>query len=1084
MPISKAIDELPSLSDQDVELLGSIVFAAEKISGPPFRALFTAYDQVLAEHGISPGNDQTYFRFLLRMGEERIENDTLFGRFKSLLERTGIRVEIDRNEDHVEDITRQAENPGLRDALESPQKTRRASFDSALDHLTDGERQDDVFKNAASDYREQQQQRPSSRVSGSIVSPRQRFQFANAPRSLFRSGAYRGRLNTRTASEQLPLSKRRQTSISSQSSLRITRPYDDSPTKQNAYYSADESESAEPTLPQARGFEVDTIKDVSQQDQLRDAVSFRLREVHQTARRCLLLWSAKALQSVEQSKLMARKAAEHDRYALLRSGLDMWTNKYRTRKRDLETEKFFEHMERRADRARNLYLVAKAFTHWARSTSDEVDRTSIARRHILRTRYFNAWKDITAINALKVRRQGLRKFMGIWRDRTITLVDNHIKALVRYEDNLIERTYWRWFWAVCARRAPLWGEQRSKQHYFTKWLREHDQIQKQEQEATEFWDIKLQRQAVRSWHSTFLAVQTANTAANNCRTRSLLSGAFRLICKQTQLRRPTSQVHHSTDDRLIRSYFSTWLMRFRLTRQADAFAVQRLLHRAMTTWKCRVIGVHINERLVAQNLYRWMLSARAALILRVHNANNKKACLSAWRARAVSRKHELESSKTDVRTSSRRRILERIMSHWSDRTREQQQKHLTAESFRSSKLASSQLICWVSRYRHAQRLDQWATDAHFYVSAKHTLSVWQVATQNARKQRRREAYAHVRRANKMALGRRMLKRWQDTLEAITTARRRAEDMQEMKQTQVATQCLVLWQQETQNKIRLSHQASDFYRRKISSQRLHQWILRLQDVQEIQAMGTTLAAEINTRNSRLRLKELSARYFRIESQKDTAEKFQARSFRKHRRDMLIYWRDRTMQRISTNETIFVTVPNQQKTDLDDDAAEQDTIRRKEDLTALDTLALDNDDHNFILGDNEDLGSTFFTSTPRAGYHRTPSKTPAARTRELLQSRLKTLNAPRGRGTVDTTPAPLSGLSRRIPASAPHPSLGHADSVVSISSFTRKLQAQGIPVSSRGEGPSKLPSMSRSTRHGKGQVGFIGFDDIQEEDRTES
>ncbi|TKA63081.1 hypothetical protein B0A49_02346 [Cryomyces minteri] len=96
MPSSIETDELPPLTDRDVEILYTIVTLAQGSPGPPFRALFAAYDTILAERGIEPDHDQIYFRFLLRMGEGRLDHDnsTLSERFQALLEKMGIQIEV------------------------------------------------------------------------------------------------------------------------------------------------------------------------------------------------------------------------------------------------------------------------------------------------------------------------------------------------------------------------------------------------------------------------------------------------------------------------------------------------------------------------------------------------------------------------------------------------------------------------------------------------------------------------------------------------------------------------------------------------------------------------------------------------------------------------------------------------------------------------------------------------------------------------------------------------------------------------------------------------------------------------------
>ena len=80
---------------------------------------------------------------------------------------------------------------------------------------------------------------------------------------------------------------------------------------------------------------------------------------------------------------MARIAQNHDQRLLKTQAFSIWAAKLLDKRQAAETEQFFEQYERRATRARDLFLLNKAFTHWAQSTSDEVARTSVARRHVI-----------------------------------------------------------------------------------------------------------------------------------------------------------------------------------------------------------------------------------------------------------------------------------------------------------------------------------------------------------------------------------------------------------------------------------------------------------------------------------------------------------------------------------------------------------------------------------------------------------------------------------------------------------------------------------------------------------------------------
>ncbi|KAK4977335.1 hypothetical protein LTR28_007383, partial [Elasticomyces elasticus] len=108
MPTSSSFDELPPLTNQDVELLYRIVLHASHSTFSQTRALFAAYDTVLAKYGILPEHDSVYFRFLLRMGQGPTTKDNagLLEKFKDTLGGLGIEIEV-REDGEMEDYATQ-----------------------------------------------------------------------------------------------------------------------------------------------------------------------------------------------------------------------------------------------------------------------------------------------------------------------------------------------------------------------------------------------------------------------------------------------------------------------------------------------------------------------------------------------------------------------------------------------------------------------------------------------------------------------------------------------------------------------------------------------------------------------------------------------------------------------------------------------------------------------------------------------------------------------------------------------------------------------------------------------------------------
>ncbi|KAI8718578.1 hypothetical protein NCS52_00637100 [Fusarium sp. LHS14.1] len=56
-----------------------------------------------------------------------------------------------------------------------------------------------------------------------------------------------------------------------------------------------------------------------------------------------------------------------------------------------DPEKEYQRLLRRASRAREIYLASKVFNHWADRTARRLERDAVARRHMIRFRYFRSW---------------------------------------------------------------------------------------------------------------------------------------------------------------------------------------------------------------------------------------------------------------------------------------------------------------------------------------------------------------------------------------------------------------------------------------------------------------------------------------------------------------------------------------------------------------------------------------------------------------------------------------------------------------------------------------------------------------------
>jgi protein SFI1 len=230
----------------DINILFQIVSDAQQSPHPPVKALFAAYDKVLAEHGIAHQHDQRFFRYVLRLGEGASHNTrSLMVRLRKLLAKLDIHIVVqdDPNavEDEEDDLAQDNVRPTKELGQSSATRGRRASFnDTRLDETwLSGGRLDPA--------------RSGNSPHASLDGLSRRRPSANAPH------AHNGEPSRGRVAAQHPSQPPRSHSLSTQGSVRAARPPAPEPWSrqqppldyQNGLIDDDETESDIPSSPPA-----------------------------------------------------------------------------------------------------------------------------------------------------------------------------------------------------------------------------------------------------------------------------------------------------------------------------------------------------------------------------------------------------------------------------------------------------------------------------------------------------------------------------------------------------------------------------------------------------------------------------------------------------------------------------------------------------------------------------------------------------------------------------------------------------------------------------------------------------------------
>ena len=794
---------------QDVGILYQIINSAEQFPGVesnPFRAIFSAYDRVLPENGLDPNHDQVYLRFLFRLGGRREDGDSLFETFEKLLDDLGIQIEFNSEDDEINEVTRDlALNSGRSDEetqniARPPRRARRRSANSAYDAEDESTRP--ILSPAGSRASDSVLQiskkvgtkvRPASRAT---TRPTERTSNLATPKRLptFTAGK---RLTALEWTEDLEQRQRERRLFADQEPQRLPNDVVNHFRRQPSNgeviaaegLASDDGDYAEkaPRLRNQLAVEnpsfilssKDKFYSPSRTQLLRDAETFQSYRIRSVARDAIDKWCFAAMEARDQHVYMERVAIAHDKEILLRQALEHWRLRLHEKKQAALTMRYFQHLERRAEKARNLYLLTKAFTHWAQCAKDEVQRLSLARHHILSVKYFNAWRDLTITNQRKVHEHGLRKYFDCWRTRYVQNITNDIKADLAHQRHLMRSAYWNWFWGFCEARAPAWQDGRLKQRMLSRWLTTFRMNRRRNQQVTLHIEIAAKRYFISKWlDKTKKTLREQEAAATYCRqtlTAKVLSTWIRIHRHGPILQ----QVSNMVDWRVARKTFAIFVNGYRQQKQAERLDQLRLKRNAWTQWndhlRWQTMARQVDDRCLLEALYKWTIAERLQLFTRLFHGRLKGRYLMTLRDVWSSREKRRGEISRAVESQLARRALQVVLSHWQLTCKTMRQNDQIAVDFHNPRVTYEALTSLSARAQDIKILNEKANHSADYFMLKHTMKKWHSAFIASKRRKRRDAYIQIRRKLKMRLASDMLQRWQSA--TIMARRMKSEALQ-------------------------------------------------------------------------------------------------------------------------------------------------------------------------------------------------------------------------------------------------------------------------------------------------------------------
>lgn len=808
------------------------------------------------------------FRSLLHVGEAARaagsgrEHVDLVGCLKEILQAEGITLLEEDEGDGVSEVTRdvtaavasiEGRRHGRSAGMQKAKGRRRVSFDDAkLDETFASER---------------------SRSFG-LELPRKRSQ--------------RGHLAQPSRDGRLAINNnlRRARSISSQRptshGLRQPAPKELQQTSPSTIYTSDLDEYANPTL----------LMEPSETQLDMNADAFATTSAIRMARRCIHQWHDRTLVLLQSHEQAFAIASAHDRRTLLRQALDQWRSHLASRKEAHALELQDRYRDEQATQIYNTGILARAFQHWAQSAIYQRDAVETAKKHMLEYRYFHRWRMIALENVVKARSILVRKYQGLWRERLARRQLRDEQAIAVYEESNVKRCWRAWFWRFCSQRVDGWRDEHLKRRMLHSWRARLQGFREHERRATVLHATHTMRTCVQGLGRSCAVRRQAEQRAAAHYGQTVTRRCLGVLQIRARLEPHARTMTLAVRLNLQRKAFRVWQLHLQLLQQAAEVDRRRVLQSAWTNWndalRCRALSQKIDERVLVEHLYRWVLQERLRLFRRAVEAGILRQAIAHWRAKVDSTASRLTVAESAFYEAQHRRRLVFGMTKLNLAVRQREDAHRAAVEFATARALPNAVLALQTKIQAVRKLERWARDARFYTLTTRSLRIWKEQTTRHQLQRKREAYAAIRARVKIRLVSNSLTSWRQKTAHVRSMDDEAERRATEKLTSARTRAFNSWHQRTIRVQELDSQATVIDHQRLISSAFSALTYAYVEIQRLEERAQTLRQDIDLATLAGALKRLQWAQFTAARRDESAEALWARNRDTHIRNMIRTW----------------------------------------------------------------------------------------------------------------------------------------------------------------------------------------------------
>lgn len=378
----------------------------------------------------------------------------------------------------------------------------------------------------------------------------------------------------------------------------------------------------------------------------------------------------------------------------------------------------------------DFFLMSKAFSHWANRADEEVERTQVARRHILRKRCFNAWlgqeeRDETESESKAVW-FGQMVALRQWRDVAVATSDTSglMRQIAEHKErrDLAKHVFADWYQASKLRLAETIDSRRLRTACFQHWHAEERWLHSAHEEAEGIFRGTLLGRYMRHWKGEARIQERAE------------DGAVPIIARR---------------DEFLRSGLAlAWRHEAEGARNHEKEAALRELGDLAKHWVYETRLIEWQEEQDAETLdsltYHWYCEWRLTLAKRVMEQQETARFFEKWvgatRASAA-RNYHLRQLARDVRYHD---SITGFFNSALDSLEQLEMQAYHARGLIVQRVVPRVVRKWTGQLGQHHRMQHWSQLANFFSTCENALPRWQEVRRQEWKRRMMRRYNDFR----------------------------------------------------------------------------------------------------------------------------------------------------------------------------------------------------------------------------------------------------------------------------------------------------------------------------------------------------